>query len=94
MAKNYAEGDPKSNLEKSGKRNQTPESRKDEFDAAFDINVSKDGTCEAVILAEYLNISERTVRARVTEFNDEYRNKKGIITEKYRFNEIGGSKDD
>lgn len=82
LAKNYAEGDPKSNLEKSGKRNQTPESRKDEFDAAFDINVSKDGTCEAVILAEYLNISERTVRARVTEFNDEYETKKGIITRK------------
>ena len=82
LQKHYADGDPKANLEKSGKRKQTSESRKDEFDAAFDINANEDGGCEATVLAEYLNISERTVRARVTEFSDEYETKKGVIRRK------------
>jgi regulatory protein RepA len=82
LSKHYADGDPKANLEKSGKRSQTPESRKEEFDAAFEINVDEDGDCEATVLAEYLNISERTVRARVTEFCDEYETKKGVIKRK------------
>lgn len=78
----YSEGDPKSNLTKSGKRKQTPELRKEEFDRAFDINVSIDGTCPASTIAEYLGIAERTVRARVTEFADEYATHKGLITRK------------
>lgn len=82
LEKPYASGDPKANLEKSGKRNQSPESRKEEFDTAFDINKQKDGTCEASILAEYLGISDRTVRARVTEFSDEYETTKGIVKRK------------
>lgn len=82
LEKHYASGDPKANLEKSGKRNQSPESRKEEFDTAFDINKQKDGTCEASILAEYLGISDRTVRARVTEFGDEYETTKGIVKRK------------
>lgn len=82
LAKNYADGDPKANLEKSGKRSQTSESRKDEFDAAFDINKEDDDTCMASELSEYLGISERTVRSRVTEFSDEYETKKGIISRK------------
>jgi RecA-family ATPase len=80
LAKNYAEGDPKSNLEKSGKRNQTPESRKDEFDAAFDINKNSDDTCELSILSEYLGVTDRTIKNRVKEFGDEYHIKKGIIS--------------
>ena len=82
LQKNYAEGDPKANLKKSGKRNQTPESRKDEFDNAFDINKNEDGTCKAIELAEYLGLSERTIRDRVTEFSDEYETTKGIIKRK------------
>ena len=82
LAKNYADGDPKANLEKSGKRSQTSESRKDEFDAAFDINKEDDDTCMASELSEYLGISERTVRSRVAEFSDEYETKKGIISRK------------
>ncbi len=78
----YSEGDPKSNLAKSGKRKQTPELRKEEFDRAFDINVSIDGTCPASAIAEYLGIAERTVRARVAEFADEYATHKGFITRK------------
>lgn len=38
LKKKYADGDSKANLEKSGKRSQTPESRKEEFDTAFDLN--------------------------------------------------------
>ena len=82
LEKHYASGDPKANLEKSGKRNQSPESRKEEFDTAFSINKQKDGTCEASVLAEYLRLSERTVRARVTEFGEEYETTKGIIKRK------------
>lgn len=78
----YSEGDPKSNLAKSGKRKQTPELRKEEFDRAFDINVSIDGTCPASAIADYLGIAERTVRARVAEFADEYSTHKGLITRK------------
>lgn len=78
----YSEGDPKSNLTKSGKRNQTPEIRKEEFDRAFDINVAEDGSCQASAIAEYLGIAERTVRARVNEFSGEYVTHKGIITRK------------
>jgi hypothetical protein len=79
LSKHYADGDPKANLEKSGKRSQTPESRKDEFDAAFDINVDDDGNCEAEGLADYLGIKERTVRDRIREFEDDYKYSKGKI---------------
>lgn len=80
LAKNYAEGDPKANLEKSGKRKQTPESRKEEFDTAFDINVDDDGTCDVLELAEYLDIKERTVRDRIREFDDDYKYSKGKVS--------------
>ena len=75
----YSEGDPKGNLTKSGKRNQTPESRKEEFDRAFDILVEDDGTCDVNALAEYLGVKERTVRERIREFRDEYKFKNGRV---------------
>lgn len=80
LTKNYADGDPRANLTRSYKRNQTKDSRKEEFDKAFDTNKRKDGTCFAFVIAEYLGIAERTVRDRVIEFSDEYVTKKGIIT--------------
>ena len=64
------------------KGKQTPESRKAEFDTAFDINVEEDGTCKVVVLAEYLGIVDRTVRERVKELSEYYSNDKGIITRK------------
>lgn len=79
LAKHYADGDPKANLEKSGKRIQTPESRKEELDAAFDINIDEDGSCDAEALAEYLGIKERTIRDRIREFEDDYKYSKGKI---------------
>jgi RecA-family ATPase len=79
LTKLFSEGDPKGNLSKSGKRNQTPESRKDEFDKAFNL-VSEDGvTCTAEAIAEYLNIKPRTVRDRVAEFHDDYITQNGKI---------------
>lgn len=82
LKKNYADGDPRANLSRSYKRNQTTDSRKEEFDKAFDTNMRKDGTCFAFVLAEHLGIAERTVRDRVIEFGDEYVTKKGIISRK------------
>ena len=82
LKKNYADGDPRANLTKSYKRNQTPKSRKEEFDQAFDANKKKDGTCLASVLSEYLGMAERTVRDRVIEFSDEYITKKGIVSRK------------
>jgi hypothetical protein len=82
LAKHYADGDPKANLEKSGKRTQTPESRKDEFDAAFDINVDKDGSCSLSVLAEYLDVTDRTIRKRISEFGDDYEISNSVIRKK------------
>lgn len=75
----YSEGDPKGNLAKSGKRNQTPESRKDEFDRAFDILVEEDGSCSVEDIAEYLGLKERTARERIREFRESYKYKNGRV---------------
>jgi RecA-family ATPase len=80
LQKIYASGDPKSNLEKSGKRKQTTESRRDEFETAFEINMNADGTCSVSVLAEYLGVTDRTVRKRVKEFEDDYINNHGVIS--------------
>lgn len=82
LKKKYADGDARANLERSSKRNQTPTSRKEEFNQAFDLNKMKDGTCLSSVLSEYLGIAERTVRARVTEFSDSFETQKGIISRK------------
>jgi RecA-family ATPase len=82
LAKHYAEGDPKSNLEKSGKRNQTPESRKDEFDTAFDACIAGEDYCTTDELANYLGIGVRTIQKRVVEFKDDYIISKGNVYRK------------
>lgn len=79
LDKTFADGDPKANLEKSGKRNQTPESRKDEFDAAFANESAGTGSCTIEDLMSYLNLSERTVRQRLSDFDDEYVCSKGKV---------------
>lgn len=79
LAKHYADGDPKANLEKSGKRTQTPESRKDEFDAAFASESAGSGSCTIEDLMSYLGLSERTVRQRLSDFDDEYVCSKGKV---------------
>ena len=79
LARLYSEGDPKGNLTKSGKRNQTPELRREEFDRAFDILVEADGTCDVDALAEYLGLKERTARERIREFKNDYQYKNGRV---------------
>lgn len=80
LQKVYATGDPKANLEKSGKRSQTSESRKDEFDTAFDLNVNDEGECKLSELSEYLGLTDRTIRKRIKEFGDEYTISNSVIT--------------
>ncbi len=79
LQKIYASGDPKGNLEKSGKRKQTPESRKEEFDTAFDIESAGTGSCTIEDLMSYLDLSERTIRQRLSDFKDEYVCSKGNV---------------
>jgi RecA-family ATPase len=79
LEKHYANGDPKANLDKSSKRNQTTESRKDEFDAAFENEAAGTGSCALTDLMSYLGIAERTVRKRLSEFSDEYVCSKGRV---------------
>jgi len=82
LNKLYSEGDPKNNLSKSGKRSQTPETRKEEFDRAFDINSEDGKTALQSDIAEFLGVSTRTVRDRVKEFSDEYSTEKGSVSRK------------
>jgi len=91
LDKLFSEGSAEANLAKSGKRVQTSETRKEEFNRAFDI-CSEDGiTANAETIAEYLGIKSRTVRDRVNEFADEYSTHKGIIT---RHEKTGGKEND
>jgi hypothetical protein len=82
LQKIYASGDPKSNLEKSGKRKQTPESRRDDFDTAFDICIADKEFCTSSELAEYLGVGVRTIQKRVVEFSDDYLIAKGNVYRK------------
>lgn len=74
----FAKGSIEGNLSKSGKRQQTPESRKEELDGAYDAVLGDDGTCSVDDLMSYLGVSERTVQSRLKEFSDSYilKNKK------------------
>jgi RecA-family ATPase len=91
LDKLFSEGSAEANLAKSGKRAQTPETRKEEFDRAFEI-CSEDGiTANAETIAEYLSLKPRTVRDRVNEFADEYSTHKGVIT---RYEKTGGKEND
>lgn len=79
LASLYSEGDPKGNLTKSGKRNQTPEMRKDDFDNAFSVCSGEQRDCSLDDLASYLGLSERTIRARVDELKGDYEVVKGRV---------------
>ena len=79
LYKKYAAGDTRANLEKSSKRSQTPEDRKEVFDKAFKTLLDTVGNCTIEDLIKYLNLSERTIRQRLSEFSDEYISSKGNI---------------
>ena len=74
-----AEGSVEANLAKSGKRKSTPESRKEEFDNAYDALLGTDTSVPVKDLAEYLGISERTIRDRLKELEDSYHYSKGRV---------------
>jgi len=76
----HAEGDPRANLTRSGKRNQSQDARREEFDKAFSFLCMDEDGVSAEDLAEYLDISPRTIRSRVCEFRDEYETKGGIVS--------------
>ena len=74
-----AEGSMEANLAKSGKRKSTPESRREEFDNAYDALLGTDTSVQAKDLGEYLGISERTIRDRLKELEDSYHYAKGRV---------------
>jgi RecA-family ATPase len=82
LQKIYADGDPKGNLTKSGKRKQTPESRKEEFDTAFDICIADRDFCTSKELSEYLGVGVRTIQKRVVEMSEDYIIAKGNVYKK------------
>lgn len=82
LKKIYAEGDPSSNLLKSGKRNQTPESRKEDLDAAFEACVAGQEYCTTEDLGEYMGLAVRTIQTRIVEFQDDYILAKGKVYKK------------
>lgn len=76
LSSTFVEGSRDANLSKSGKRKQTKETRKEELDDAFTAVCMGKKSCQIEELAEYMGLSERTVQARLQEFNDEYISKK------------------
>jgi len=79
LKKKFAEGDPLNNLSKSGKRNQTPESRREEFDDGFNFLSAGGNVLSVLELADHLGLTERTVRERIREFKDTYTYKDGNV---------------
>jgi len=67
-----AEGSVEANLAKSGKRKSTPESRKEDFDTAFEINKGDDGAADFDAMCEYLGIKKRTMQDRLSELKEDY----------------------
>ena len=74
-----AEGDSKANAKE--KRGNSKDNRREEFDKAFDILAFEEDV-KVNDLAEYLEVSDRTIRSRVNEFKEEYELKNGVITRK------------
>lgn len=77
LEKAYAEGSPESNLSKSSKRT-SPEERRTRLDSAFNV-CSANPPVKVKDLAEYIEVNERTVRAYIREFEDDYWLDNGIV---------------
>lgn len=80
LKKKFAEGDPLSNLERSGKRRQTSDARKEQLDDAFNIISMGTDTVEFTELVDYIGKSEKTVRDWIREFKESYVYKDGKVT--------------
>ena len=68
-----------SNLTQSSRRTSTAKSRQEEFNTAFDMCAMGEKSCRDSELMAYLDISERTLRARLKEAGGAYVHKKGVI---------------
>ena len=79
LEKQYAEGDTRLNLTKSGKRGQTKESRQEELDDAFESCVEEDGSAPFDGICEYLTLKERAVKDRIKESKGVYIYKNGRV---------------
>ena len=79
LEKQFAEGDTRLNLTKSGKRGQSKESRKEELDDAFESCVEEDGSAPFDGICEYLTLKERAVKDRIRESEGEYFYKNGRV---------------
>ena len=77
LEKAYAEGSPEANLSKSSKRT-SPEERRSRLDSAFNV-CSANPPVKVKDLAEYIEVNEKTVRAYVREFEDDYWLSGGIV---------------
>ena len=66
------QGSTEANLSKSSKRTSTPESRKKEFDTAFEaLAMNYPVTIEEI--AQYLNLGVRSIKDRVNEYDEYFR---------------------
>lgn len=77
LAKLYEEGERNANLSKSSKAT-TSEERHDLLTRAFDMVVDN-GFADQKALAEYMEVSEQTVKNYVDEFSDEFSRNKGTV---------------
>ena len=79
LVKTVVDGSKEANLTKSAKRKQTPESRKEEFDDAFNFLSAGGNECDFDLLMEQLDLKERALRQRIYEYKDEYSYSKGKV---------------
>ena len=77
------------NLALSGKRQQTPESRRADFDMAFDICSEQPNQCDAHALMEYLDIKKSTFYSRIKEYKEDYAYSNNLV-----FRIVKGDRDD
>lgn len=68
----HAQGSRQANLSKSGRRNSSPEARKQEFDNAFAACSIGDEPVTVMAIARYLGLGERTIKERINEYDDYY----------------------
>lgn len=73
----YAEGSALANLSKSGKRT-TKDDRKHNLDSSFNVCV-ENGIAKLIDMAEYIGLSDKSIRRYVKEFSDEYRLENGVV---------------
>ena len=72
LATVHPQGSQEANLMKSSKRTSTPESRKQEFDTAFEV-LAMDYPVTIEAIAQYLDLGVRSIKDRVNEYDEYFR---------------------